>query len=157
MRRLGDGVDWGREALHHGRRSMSRAVRTIFKRLYDAGLIYQAERLVNWSPVAGDGRSRISRSAYEDRRRRTGVVSATARLTSPEAAHRGGHHPDGDDAGRHRDRGASRRRNATESWSAPRLPHPFLDRQLVVVADDHVDPEFGNRAQVKVTPRPRSE
>ena len=30
---------------------LSRAVRTIFKRLYDAGLIYQAERLVNWSPV----------------------------------------------------------------------------------------------------------
>ena len=26
-------------------------MRTIFKRLYDAGLIYQAERLVNWSPV----------------------------------------------------------------------------------------------------------
>ena len=50
MRRLGDGVDWGRErfTMDDG---LSRAVRTIFKRLYDAGLIYQAERLVNWSPV----------------------------------------------------------------------------------------------------------
>jgi valyl-tRNA synthetase len=31
------------------------------------------------------------------------------------------------------------------------LPHPFLDRQIVIVADDHVDPEFGTGA-VKVTP-----
>ena len=50
MRRLGDGVDWSRDrfTMDDG---LSRAVRTIFKRLYDAGLIYQAERLVNWSPV----------------------------------------------------------------------------------------------------------
>ena len=53
MRRLGDGVDWSRDrfTMDDG---LSRAVRTIFKRLYDAGLIYQAERLVNWSPVLGD-------------------------------------------------------------------------------------------------------
>ena len=31
------------------------------------------------------------------------------------------------------------------------LPHPFLDRQLIIVADEHVDPEFGTGA-VKVTP-----
>ena len=50
MRRFGDGVDWGRDrfTLDDG---LSRAVRTIFKRLFDAGLIYRAERLVNWSPV----------------------------------------------------------------------------------------------------------
>ena len=50
MRRLGDGVDWSRDrfTMDDG---LSRAVRTIFKRLFDAGLIYRAERLVNWSPV----------------------------------------------------------------------------------------------------------
>src|SRR5699024_1213606 len=50
MRRLGDGVDWSRErfTLDDG---LSRAVQTIFKELYDADLIYRAERLVNWSPV----------------------------------------------------------------------------------------------------------
>ena len=31
------------------------------------------------------------------------------------------------------------------------LPHPFLDRQILIVADAHVDPEFGTGA-VKVTP-----
>src|ERR1700740_1772184 len=49
MRRLGDGVDWSRDRFTMDE-GLSRAVRTIFKRLYDAGLIYQAERLVNWSP-----------------------------------------------------------------------------------------------------------
>ena len=50
MRRLGDGVDWSRErfTLDEG---LSRAVQTIFKELYDQGLIYRAERLVNWSPT----------------------------------------------------------------------------------------------------------
>ena len=50
MRALGDGVDWSRDRFTMDE-GLSRAVRTIFKRLYDAGLIYQAERLVNWSPV----------------------------------------------------------------------------------------------------------
>jgi len=50
MRRLGDGVDAGRDRFTMDE-GLSRAVRTIFKRLFDAGLIYQAERLVNWSPV----------------------------------------------------------------------------------------------------------
>src|SRR5271166_1863614 len=50
MRRLGDGVDWSRDRFTMDE-GLSRAVRTIFKRLYEAGLIYQAERLVNWSPV----------------------------------------------------------------------------------------------------------
>src|SRR6476660_3444876 len=31
------------------------------------------------------------------------------------------------------------------------LPHPFVDRDMVIVADEHVDPEFGTGA-VKVTP-----
>src|SRR4029078_6667589 len=48
--RLGGRVDWSRDrfTMDDG---LSRAVRTIFKRLFDAGLIYRAERLVNWSPV----------------------------------------------------------------------------------------------------------
>ncbi len=50
MRRIGDSVDWSRDrfTMDDG---LSRAVQTIFKRMYDDGLIYRAERLVNWSPV----------------------------------------------------------------------------------------------------------
>src|SRR6476660_1736309 len=49
MRRLGESVDWTRErfTLDAG---LSRAVGTIFKQLYDADLIYRAERIINWCP-----------------------------------------------------------------------------------------------------------
>ena len=72
MRRIGDGVDWSRDrfTMDDG---LSRAVRTIFKRLYDAGLIYQAERLVNWSPVLADGDLR-PRGQVRGRRGRAGLV-----------------------------------------------------------------------------------
>ena len=49
MRRLGDSVDWSRERFTMDEGS-NRAVLTMFKRLYDDGLIYRAERMVNWSP-----------------------------------------------------------------------------------------------------------
>src|SRR5690606_29280943 len=47
MRRLGDGVAWSRERFTMDA-GLSRAVQTIFKRLYDDDLIYRAERIINW-------------------------------------------------------------------------------------------------------------
>jgi valyl-tRNA synthetase len=49
MRRLGASCDWERErfTLDEG---LSRAVREAFVRLYDKGLIYRGEYLINWSP-----------------------------------------------------------------------------------------------------------
>ncbi len=49
VRCMGASVDWSREAytLDIKRRH---AVNTAFKRMYDAGLIYQGERIVNWDP-----------------------------------------------------------------------------------------------------------
>jgi valyl-tRNA synthetase len=147
MRRLGDGVDWSRDRFTMDER-LSRAVRTIFKRLYDAGLIYQAERLVNWSPVLETAISDLE-VRYEDVEGelvsfRYGslddsgphIVVATTRVETMLGDTAIAVHPDDE---RYRDLvGAT-------------LPHPFLDRQLVIVADDHVDPEFGTGA-VKVTP-----
>src|SRR5436309_143107 len=49
MRRLGDGVDWSRERFTMDE-GLSRAVLSIFKRLYEDGLIYRAERIINWCP-----------------------------------------------------------------------------------------------------------
>ncbi|MCU1659820.1 MAG: valine--tRNA ligase, partial [Pseudonocardiales bacterium] len=49
MRRLGDGMDWTRERFTMDE-GLSRAVQTIFKRLYDDDLIYRAVRIINWCP-----------------------------------------------------------------------------------------------------------
>src|SRR5690606_33191362 len=46
-RRLGASCDWSRKALPL-RPGPVRAVRTTFKRLYDYGLIYRGERMINW-------------------------------------------------------------------------------------------------------------
>jgi valyl-tRNA synthetase len=147
MRRLGDGVDWSRDRFTMDD-AMSRAVRTIFKRLYDAGLIYQAERLVNWSPVLQTAISDIEVSYEEVEGElvsfRYGslnddephIVVATTRVETMLGDTAVAVHPD-DERYQH--------------LVGTTLPHPFINRELVIVADEHVDPEFGTGA-VKVTP-----
>jgi valyl-tRNA synthetase len=46
---LGASLDWSRETFTLDEKR-SRAVRTVFKRMYDAGLIYRGHRIVNWDP-----------------------------------------------------------------------------------------------------------
>ena len=147
MRRIGDGVDWSRDrfTMDDG---LSRAVRTIFKRLFDAGLIYQAERLVNWSPVLETAISDLE-VRYEDvdgelvsfrygsmDDGQPHLVVATTRIETMLGDTAIAVHPDDE---RYR------------ALVGQTLPHPFLDTQVIVVADSHVDPEFGTGA-VKVTP-----
>ena len=147
MRRLGDGVDWSRDRFTMDE-GLSRAVRTIFKRLYDAGLIYRAERLVNWSPVLQTAISDLE-VKYEEVEgelvsfrygslddAQPHIVVATTRIETMLGDTAIAVHPD-DDRYRH--------------LVGKTLPHPFQDREIIVVADTHVDPEFGTGA-VKVTP-----
>ena len=49
MRRLGVAADWTRERFTMDE-GLSRAVQTVFKKMYDEGLIYRAERIINWCP-----------------------------------------------------------------------------------------------------------
>ena len=62
---LGASCDWSREAFTLDE-TRSRAVRTVFKRMYDAGLIYRGNRIVNWDPK---GQTTISDDeiVYEER------------------------------------------------------------------------------------------
>ncbi|OBC08260.1 MULTISPECIES: valine--tRNA ligase [Gordonia] len=147
MRRLGDGVDWTRERFTMDE-GLSRAVQTVFKKMYDDGLIYQAERLVNWSPVLKTAVSDIEVS-YADVEGelvsfRYGslddsephIVVATTRMETMLGDTAIAVHPD------------------DERYAAlvgTELEHPFLDRKIPVIADDYVDPEFGTGA-VKITP-----
>ncbi|OKH81246.1 valyl-tRNA synthetase [Mycobacterium sp. ST-F2] len=147
MRRLGDGVDWSRDRFTMDE-GLSRAVRTIFKRLFDAGLIYRAERLVNWSPVLETAISDLE-VKYDDvegelvsfrygsmNDAEPHLVVATTRLETMLGDTAIAVHPDDE---RYR------------ALVGKTLPHPFLDRDIIIVADTHVDPEFGTGA-VKVTP-----
>ncbi|MGB3770358.1 MAG: valine--tRNA ligase [Rhodococcus sp. (in: high G+C Gram-positive bacteria)] len=147
MRRIGDGVDWSRErfTMDDG---LSRAVQTIFKLLHDRGLIYRAERLVNWSPVLKTAISDIE-VKYEDVEGelvslRYGsldddephVVVATTRVETMLGDTAVAVHPD-DERYTH--------------LVGTTLPHPFTGREIPIIADDYVDPEFGTGA-VKITP-----
>ena len=49
LRRLGASVDWSRERFTMDP-ELSEAVKEVFVRLYDEGLIYRGQRLVNWDP-----------------------------------------------------------------------------------------------------------
>ena len=49
VKKMGASVDWSREAYTLDQQR-SKAVRRAFKTMYDAGLIYQADRIVNWDP-----------------------------------------------------------------------------------------------------------
>ena len=65
VKTMGASLDWSREAFTLDE-TRSRAVRTVFTRMYDAGLIYRGNRVVNWDPK---GQTTISDDeiVYEER------------------------------------------------------------------------------------------
>ncbi|MEV3960137.1 valine--tRNA ligase [Nocardia sp. NPDC050193] len=147
MRALGDSVDWSRDRFTMDE-GLSRAVQTIFKRLYDAGLIYRAERLVNWSPELRTAISDIE-VKYEDVEgelvslrygslddAQPHVVVATTRVETMLGDTAVAVHPEDP---RYRE------------LIGTTLEHPITGRQIPIIADDYVDPEFGSGA-VKITP-----
>ena len=58
MRKLGDSCDWSRERFTMDE-GLSRAVRTVFVRWFDDGLIYRGNRIINWCPRCGTALSDI--------------------------------------------------------------------------------------------------
>ena len=144
MRRLGDGVDWSRERFTMDE-GLSRAVGTIFKRLYDDELIYRAERIINWCPRCMTAISDIEVDYQDDDGElvslrygegEDSVVVATTRVETMLGDTAVAVHPE--DA-------------RYAHLVGRRIKLPLTDRAIPVVADAHVDPEFGTGA-VKVTP-----
>jgi valyl-tRNA synthetase len=149
MRRLGDSVDWSRERFTMDE-GLSRAVQTIFKRLFDDGLIYRAERIINWCPRCLTALSDIEVEHSDDEGElvsiRYGSVSqdgddesivvATTRAETMLGDTAVAVHPDDE-------------RYAHLVGRTVELP--LTGRRIPVVADEHVDPAFGTGA-VKVTP-----
>ncbi len=146
LRRLGASLDWSRERFTMDE-GLSRAVEEVFVRLYDEGLIYRGQRLVNWDPVLHTAVSDLEVVSEEE----TGhlwhmrypladgsghLVVATTRPETLLGDSAVAVHPD-DPRYRH---------------LIGRSVHlPLTDRDIPVIADEYVDPEFGTGC-VKITP-----
>ncbi|MYY01268.1 valine--tRNA ligase [Streptomyces sp. ATexAB-D23] len=144
MRRLGEGVAWSRERFTMDE-GLSKAVQTIFKRMYDDELIYRRERIVNWCPRCLTAISDIEVEYQEDDGELVSmtygegeetIVVATTRAETMLGDTAVAVHPD-DERYRH--------------LVGKQIKLPLTDRTIPVVADHHVDPSFGTGA-VKVTP-----
>ena len=146
LRRLGCSCDWEREAFTFDE-PRSAAVRRVFCDLWDAGLIYRGNRLINWDPQAGTALSdievehetvkgQLAQIRYPAADGGEGVVVATTRPETMLGDTAVAVHPDDE---RYRD------------LVGRTVILPLLDREIPVIADEHVDPEFGTGA-VKVTP-----
>src|SRR6202162_5290407 len=162
MKRLGASVDWGREYFTMDD-NLSQAVKEVFVRLYEDGLIYRGKYIVNWCsdcgtaisdlevkhedvpgklyeiryPVAGTGQSPVTtRAGAAQAGEQEFIVVATTR---PETML-------GDTA-------------VAVNPTDPRYLHlhgkrallPLMNREIPIIADELAQPEFGTGA-VKVTP-----
>ncbi|HUH16783.1 MAG TPA: valine--tRNA ligase [Methylomirabilota bacterium] len=151
-RRLGASADWSRERFTMDEGS-ARAVRVAFTRLWDAGLVYRGEALVNWCPRCLTTISDLENVHHDEAgtlwtmryhlERDDGTpdpdASISVATTRPETLLGDtavAVHPDDD-----RYRGLVGRH----------VLLPFLGRRLPIVADEHVDRAFGTGA-VKITP-----
>ncbi|MFB7648762.1 valine--tRNA ligase [Streptomyces sp. NPDC056084] len=144
LKRLGAGLDWSRERFTMDE-GLSKAVQTIFKNLYDDELIYRAERIINWCPRCLTAISDIEVEYQEDPGELVSLkygegddtlVVATTRAETMLGDTAIAVHPD-DERYRH--------------LVGKLIKLPLTDRSIPVVADAHVDPEFGTGC-VKVTP-----
>ena len=152
MQGMGASADWSRQRFTMDE-MCNRAVREAFVRLWDEGLIYRGERLVNWDPTARTALSdeeveheekdgELWRFAYmvkgSDGKPTTDeIVVATTRPETMLGDVAVAVHPEDE---------------RYQKLVGKELVHPFFaDRKVLVIADDAVDKDFGTGC-VKVTP-----
>jgi len=146
LKRLGASCDWERERFTMDE-GLSRAVREVFVRLYEDGLIYRANRLINWCPRChtalsdlevehDDKRGHIWHLRYPVAGSDRSLVVATTRPETMLGDTAVAVHPDDE-----RYQGVIGRK----------VILPLVNREIPIVADEYVDREFGSGA-VKITP-----
>ncbi|EGV16046.1 valine--tRNA ligase [Thiocapsa marina] len=151
LRRLGSSLDWQHERFTMDE-GLSNAVREVFVRLFEEGLIYRGKRLVNWDPALHTAVSDLEVISEEESGHMwdiryplvlppgaTGPAHLVVSTTRPETLL-------GDCA-------------VAVNPEDPRYKHligefvelPLTGRRIPVIADEHADPEFGTGC-VKITP-----
>jgi len=144
--RLGASCDWSREkfTLDDG---PVKAVKTAFVRLYDKGLIYRGERIINWCPRCRTALSDLEvqskdltsnmwhmKYPYSD-----GSGYITVATTRPETYLGDAAVAVNPEDGRY------------TALICKKVVLPFINREIPIIADDAIDREFGT-GMVKVTP-----
>ncbi|MDZ7842811.1 MAG: valine--tRNA ligase [Gammaproteobacteria bacterium] len=147
LRRMGASLDWSRERFTMDE-GLSHAVQEVFIRLYEEDLIYRGKRLVNWDPHLHTAVSDLEVASEEENghlwhfrypladRPDEYVTVATTRPETMLGDTAVAVHPD-DDRYRH--------------LVGRSVVLPLVEREIPVIADDYVDPEFGSGC-VKITP-----
>ena len=152
MRRLGDSVDWTRERFTMDE-GLSEAVREVFVRLFDEGLLYRGKRLVNWDPKFHTAISDIEVENKEEQGSlwhfrypladgvttadgKSYLVVATTRPETMLGDSAVAVHPDDE---RYTD------------LVGKYVELPLVGRRIPIIADDYVEMDFGTGC-VKITP-----
>ena len=157
MIRLGASCDWSRErfTLDPG---LSRAVREVFVRLFEKGLIYRGEYMVNWCPRCQTALSDLEVKNTETQGNLWHIrypVTDTTTSHQPPATSHGGYvvvattRPEtmlGDTAV-----AVNAKDPRYTGLHGRTVDLPLMNRQIPVILDDLADPQFGTGA-VKVTP-----
>ena len=146
MRRLGASVDWSREYFTMDE-NLSRAVREVFVRLYEQGLIYRGKYIVNWCPRCETAISDLEVKHEEVAGKlweiRYPVIATnefiTVATTRPETML-------GDTAV-----AVNPRDERYTHLHGKKVLLPLMQREIPIITDELAQPEFGTGA-VKVTP-----
>jgi len=146
LRRLGASPDWSRERFTMDP-GLSQAVQTVFIQLYDQGLIYRGQRLVNWDPklltaisdlevVSEEEDGHLWHLKYPLSDGSGHLIVATTRPETMLGDAAVAVHPDD---------------KRYQALIGKTVALPLCDREIPIIADDYVDPEFGTGC-VKITP-----
>ena len=146
LRRLGASTDWSRERFTMDP-GLSEAVQTVFITLYEQGLIYRGQRLVNWDPklhtaisdlevVQEEEAGHLWHFRYPLSDGSGHIVVATTRPETMLGDAAVAVHPEDD---RYR------------ALVGKTVALPLCHREIPIIADDYVEPDFGTGC-VKITP-----
>ncbi|AMM81718.1 MULTISPECIES: valine--tRNA ligase [Pasteurella] len=152
MRRLGNSIDWDRERFTMDE-GLSDAVKEVFVRLYEEGLIYRGKRLVNWDPKLHTAISDLEVENKESKGSlwhfryplangaktadgKDYLVVATTRPETMLGDTAVAVHPEDE---------------RYQSLIGKTVVLPLANREIPIIADDYVDREFGTGV-VKITP-----
>ncbi len=144
--KMGLSLDYTRErfTLDEG---LNRAVRTVFVKLYEEGLIYRGERIINWDPAQQTALSNEEVLYQDDKGAfyhmvyalEDGTGGLEVATTRPETMF-------GDTAV-----AVNPNDDRYKEYIGKNVILPIINKPIPVVADEHADPEFGTGV-VKITP-----